>query len=429
MNHPKPKLAATAALSLHPNACGWNAVAVTARGETSGQSAATFGRAVTAAFALAAELRLDKSGLHRVPVNVALPVRCAVFERLTLPTVEEGELASMVRLQFEKCLPYAVEETAFGFQVLSQTGSQTVLFACGVHHPATAAVCAPLLARQFPARLTLWAMHVAAQAPEGAVACGLWREEQELVFGIFENRRLGYVEILVNGEPAEILSALGRALMSAEMHGAPASFSVALLDPSLESLTEPLVNFLNLPVSILAVQARDLPLQEIADLTPGPWREEQRRRERFRRLRTRIIAGALVYAAVLAATLAGLGIQKGRLETLRKEAAVLQPQVDAVIERQTRWKALAPATEKRRFALELLFQTWQCLPTPETRITRFDLARDQFMIEGETSSPQQAVAFVENLEKHPELADFRFEAGQPVILPSEHAQFRIFGKL
>ena len=117
------------------------------------------------------------------------------------------------------------------------------------------------------------------------------------------------------------------------------------------------------------------------------------------------------------------------LEKLKKEATSLQVRVDSVLDQKARWKALAPAIDQRRFAVELLFQTCQSLPTPEARITRFDLGQGQFMVEGETPNAQQAVEFGEKLRGRPELSDFRFESGQPVILANEHAQFRIFGKL
>ncbi len=442
MTHPMqhPAASTTPALAFLPATCGWRAVAMTARGDSSAQEAPTFAEAVAAGQALTAELRLDKG--QRIPASVALPTRLAVFERLTLPSGNREELAGMVRLQFEKSLPYAAEETAFGFQIVSQNVStpaggaegapsepltQTTLLACGAHHAAIAALCAPLLEHQYPQRLTPWAMHVAAQAPAGEVACGLWREEGDLVFAIFENCRLGFVEILAS--PEEALAALPRTLMSAEMAGAPVEFRAVLLDPALEAFAEPLAALLGAPVCALVVtQASALPEGDAVDLTPALWIAEQSRKERFRKRRNQFAVAAAVYAVVLLAALSYLGIQTGKLEALKKEAASLQPRVDAVIDQKTRWKTLAPAVDQRRFAVELLFQTCQSLPTPEARITRLDLNNGQLMIEGETPNAQQAIEFVEKLKACPELSDFRFESGQPLILANEHAQFRIFGK-
>lgn len=410
-----------------------------ANGESSVQESATFAEAVTAGFALVSELRLDKSG-SQLPVKVALPARHSVFERLTLPSGDRDELAGMVRLQFEKSLPYPAEETALGFQILSQiaapagngeetpAGVQTTLLACGAHHAAISTFCAPLLAHCFPQRLIPWALHVAAQAPAGEVSCGLWREEGELLFAIFENRRLGFVEILASAD--DVLSALPRALMSAEMAGVPTDFHAVLLDPSLAGLAEPLTAFLGAPMREIALRLGELPEGgDSIDLTPESWRAEQAAKKRYRTLRRQLCLAGAAYALLVAAALVYLGILGGQLETAKKEAASIQTRADTVLDQQNRWKALAPAIDQRLFAVELLFQTCQSLPNPEARITRFDLARGQFMVEGEALNAQQAIEFVEKLKSQPSLADFRFESGQPVILANEHAQFRIFGKL
>jgi hypothetical protein len=39
------------------------------------------------------------------------------------------------------------------------------------------------------------------------------------------------------------------------------------------------------------------------------------------------------------------------------------------------------------------------------------------------------IQYVDALRNDPELKQFRFESGNPEILPNEHAHFRIFGKL
>ncbi len=416
------------ALTVAPVACGWRAVAVTARGEMSHQEAPSFDGAVEAGWALAEELRLSKIG-EPIPLTVALAARYGVYERLTLPAIDPEELAGMVRLQFEKSLPYPLEETSCGFQILSQTGHpapQTTLLAFGMHHPALAALCAPLLERQRePQRLTLWAMHLAAQAPAGEVACGLWREEERLVFGIFENARLGFIEVL-NVPESELLAALPRILMSAEMAGAPPAFQSVYLDRSLSALSPSLGSLLGTPVHELELQGAEP--REPIDLTPEPWRAEQLRRSRMRQWRSRLIGVGAVYAALLVLGLLWIGLQSARLNALCKQAVAMQPQVDGILDEQTRWRNLSPAIERERYALEILFAAFQSLPSPETRITQFDLAREQFMVEGEAPNAQAAIAVAEKLKAQPALGGYRIESGQPVILPNEHAQFRIFGK-
>ncbi len=423
MTHPEKQ---SSSILLAPSTCGWRVMAVTDCGDWSVEEGASFADVLKAGFALAEELRLGKRDLRLLPVNVALPVRCGVFERLTLPSTDREELSPMVRLQFEKNLPYPVEETSFGFQVLSQTDTETTLMACAAHEAALSVLCAPLLERGTPRSLDFWAMHVAAQAPANSVACGVWREEENVAFGVFENGRLGFVELL-SGE-ADVRFVLPGVLIRAEMAGAPVDFTEVLFDPTLAEIGKALAALFGAPVRQILPQGGEPTAVDTVDLTPGKWRAEQNLRERRLRLRRRIAAAAIVYAAVLGASLAYLGIQNQRLETLRKQVFSLQPQVDAVIDLQARWKALAPAIEKRRFAVELLFQAWQCLPSADIRITRFELAPNQIVVEGEAPDAQQAILFAEKLKAHPELADYRFESAPPVLLPNEHAQFRIFGK-
>lgn len=424
MTHPEKQ---SPSLLLAPSPCGWRAMTVTERGDWSAdEERASFAEAVAAGSDLAEELRLKKRHPRHLPVNVALPVRCGVFERLTLPSTDREELGSMVRLQFEKNLPYPVEETVFGSQVLSQTDTETTLMACAAHEAALSTLCAPLLEQAAPQCLTFWAMHVAAQAPAHSVACGLWREEEKILFGVFENSRLGFVETLA-GEH-DLRSALPGMLMRVEMSGAPVEFAEVLLDPTLAERSAALGAFFRAPVRQILPQGSEPPAGDAVDLTPEKWRADQAHRERRLRFRRRIALAAVVYAAVLVTSLAYLGLQSSRFETLRQRAAALQPQVDAVISQQSRWKALAPAIDKRCFAVELLFQTWRCLPSTDMRITRFELARNQIVVEGEAPDAQQAILFAEKLKACPELADYRFESAPPVLLPNEHAQFRIFGK-
>lgn len=410
-------------LLLAPASCGWQAMCMTHQAEWSHEEADSFSGAVTAGYALAAELRFRKDRAKRLPVEVALPVRCGVFERLTLPSVDRGELLAMTRLQFEKSLPYPIEATSLGFQVLSQAGTETTLLACAVHEPVVASLCAPLIERGIPRRLAFWAMHIAAQAQSGSVACGFWREEDRVIFGIFENRKLSFLETLA-GE-IDLRSALPGILMRAEMAGAATGFSEILLDPALAALGETLVAYFKAPARHILPQGGKV---EDVDLTPGQWRSEQARCERRVRVRRWVALTGSLYAAGVAACLVYLNFQSQRLESLRKQAASLQPQVDAVIARQARWKALAPAVDPHRFAVELLFQTWQSLPSPDVRITRFELLGRQFVVEGEAPNAQQAILFVEKLKEEPELAGYRFESKPPVLLPNDHAQFQIFGK-
>jgi len=356
-------------------------------------------------------------------VEVALPARLGVFERLTLPSIDREELTSMVQLQFEKNLPYPIEETTLGFQILSQSETETVLMACAVYEPDLTKLCAPLLEHTVPKRVVFRAMQVATMAGTEAPVCGFWREEDQILFGVFEKKRLGFVKRLA-GEN-DIPSALPSLLMQAEIAGAPVEFAEVLLDPAMKEAGETLGAFFKAPVRPLAMETTAV---DDVDFTPRKWRNEEARKARRSRFRHRLVLAAVLYLLLVTAGGICLGAQNRRLATLRRETAALQPQVDVVIERQARWKALSPAVDKRQFAVELLFQAWRCLPSSDMRITRFELGHGQLTLEGEAPNAQQAIQFAEKLKASPDLAGYRFEAGPPAILSNEHAQFRIFGK-
>ncbi len=354
--------------------------------------------------------------------TVALPARYGIFERFTFPATDPAELDAMMQLQFEKLLPYPSEETATALQIISQTDSESTVMACAIHVANIEAFCSPLLNEGFPRRLTFRGIHIAALAPAGVVACGIWREETDSVFAIFESSRLSYVENL--GPDANLPDELPRTLLRAEAAGLPIHFSSVLSDAG--RLDEALTAILQAPV--LAIPKHFFPADDAFDITPPQWRKKQAARKSRKKQRQRIAWAGAIYATVLLISLLGVAWENSQLETLCKQAASLQPRVDALIERQTRWKALAPAVDPQQYLVELLFQTYQSLPSPETRITRFDLARDQMVVEGEAPDAQKAIAFSEKLKASPELADFRFEAAPPILQPNEHAQFRIFGK-
>jgi len=340
-----------------------------------------------------------------------IPIHCGVFERMTLPAVDRDELLSMVRLQFEKSLPYPMEETSLGIQILSQTETETTLMACAVHEAALQKPDA------VPERMTFRAMHLALQADS---ACALWQEDDRLVFGIFENRRLGFVEILP--DPDNPLAELPGVLLRAQMAGA--NFSAILLDPRLQSLREPLKTFFNLPIQLLDDQIR--PLEDDIDLTPASWHQETARKERKHLMRRRIIGAAVAYVVVLLGFMVWLGFQSHRLGILNRECAKLQPQFDALLDRQALQTALAPAIQPKLYTVETLHQVWSSLPSADTHITRFECTPEQFTIEGEAPNAHQAIEFVEKLKR--QLPEHRIESAPPILLPNEHAQFRIFGK-
>ena len=201
-----------------------------------------------------------------------------------------------------------------------------------------------------------------------------------------------------------------------------------MADPALSAFGAALAELVAAPVSPIPEEFAPVAEDAAADLAPPAWRGRAVREARSRRLWRRVAGAAAIYAAAWVAAGAYLGIESERLAAARKEIGALQPRVDAVIAREARYRALAPAVDPARSAVELLFQAWQCLPSADTRLTRLELTPDQITVEGEAPNARQAVAFGEHLKARPELADYRFDSGRPILMSHEHAQYRIFGK-
>lgn len=361
----------------------------------------------------------------------------------------------MVRLQLEKSLPYPVEETTNDFQVLSQketivpaaqeaggaeetaepaaeaavTVESTVL-ACVIHNPAVDAFCSPLVQRrQYPRRLTVWAMHVAAQAPSSGVACGLWQEEAEVIFAVFENGILSFAEVI--SSPDVVLTDLPQVLMSAELAGTPTTFCAVLLDPVLAHLRDSIAEFFGAPSEELRLEAlHDAnPEQPLVDLTPDSWRRELARMESAHKLRLRLAIAGVAYAAILVLVCAYLFLLQHQLQTVNNELASVRPKVNGILAQQTRWKSLEPAIEPQRYTVEVLYQIFLSLPSPDVRITQFEQSPTDFQVQGEAPDANQAIAMEEKLKAQPGLSQYHLEAANPTILPNDHAQFSISGKL
>ena len=153
------------------------------------------------------------------------------------------------------------------------------------------------------------------------------------------------------------------------------------------------------------------------------------RGERAAHWRQRIIAAGVLYALAIVAGFAYLAWMKAQARKIDAQYAAAQPVLQFVQSRQLRWKTLSPAVDPTRYAVELLFQASKNLPTDTIRITEFDLQANQWRIVGEAPSANLAIDYVSKLKEEKELGAFQIDAKPPQLLPNEHAQFTIYGKL
>ncbi len=359
------------------------------------------------------------------PVELAVPTRLVVLERMRLPASDPTELEGMVALQLEKTLPWPVEETVHHPLLISSQAEppESDLAACAIHRSALEALCEPLAGR-LPRHVTLQALHTARQAPPQEAACALWLEEEALVFGVFENGAPTFLELLPGVDlPRETT----QALLSADLAGAATQFTTTLLDPALAPHASALSKATGAPTQPLRPDAEP-PAPEGPDFALEKWHEAAARQARFQQLRRRAAQVGVGYLVLLVLGFGYIGLQKQRATRLEAKLAELRPTADAALARQARWRTLEPAIDRGHFTVELLHQVAASLPSKEIRITLFEHAPGQLRIEGEAPNASEAVAFAEALKKNSALSAFRFEAGPPTLLPNERAQFRIYGK-
>jgi hypothetical protein len=360
-------------------------------------------------------------------VHLALPGTAVVVERMELPATDRAELLGMMRLQLEKTLPFPADEVTADLQVIRQDEKTTTLLAIAVSNAQLRDICEPLRALgRMPERITLFAAHIAAELPPDQIACAIYKELGQLVIAVSENGNLGYTETLGELGAEDIGPELAQALLSAEMAGAPASFHAVYVDPTCADVQPEIENFFGLTAETLPLET---PFPDLEfNLLPITWQLERRRAERQIRTRQRVIIAGAIYLALLLSALGYIFFLRFRVGRLDRMIAAAEPQIEFVRSRQQRWQGLAPAIDPSQYSVELLYQILQSMPSEEIRITTFDQTPTQFMVEGEAPSAPLAVEFGENLKKNPALSIYSFEIGPPVILPNEHAQFRIFAR-
>lgn len=384
--------------------------------------------------------------------EVALPTHVAILERLLLPSSERAELDGMVPLQLEKILPYSVEETVHGYEVLadrevdaqqaqSEEGigdapkvTESAVVATAVHLPTVEALLAPLLeAGVYPARLSLWGADLGAEVAatlKGGAICGIWGEGAEAVFAIFEDGVLVFLEALFSVDA--LVKALPRLLMSAELAGAGTQFAALYLDPIFEEQGAALAAGLGLAAGEAGVKRFTFQAdgeRSAGDLTPQAWKDVLAQRLRKQQLLQRLLIGVGVYVALLLLAFGVVSWRKYRLRKLESLLATVRPELDVLLAHQARWKAMGPAVDTRKYTLELLREVFESLPSSDVRVTLLEQEVGQFKVDVEAPSPAAAIDFGERLKAREALADYTFEAGQPTILGPEKTHFRIFGKL
>lgn len=374
---------------------------------------------------------LDEAATVLQPTDdfvLGLPVNLVLAQRLHLPTVDRDEFVEMVRIQIEKAMPYPTDEMTTDSELISQSEDGSVISAVAVHNEQLAELAAPLLsANLIPSQVTVYAAQRAAtHAPDGS-ALLIYPESDSIVCAIAEQGKLSFTRTLNGTDPSHIEQDLPQLALSAELQGINTSFPKVLLDESLYTLRDTVHGAFTIDPELVAVELP--PAGTGLNLLPESWRQRRGQMVRRAEWKKRLLWAAAAYAGLLGIFLAYLLGVQFQLSRLNRRIEKDAPRTDFVKATAAKWKSLAPAIDPRFYPIEVLVHINDSLPSADVRITKFDQTARQTAVEGEANTAALAYAFADRVKKNPDLEMFTFEMAAPRILPNDHAQFRLEGKL
>ncbi len=361
--------------------------------------------------------------------TLALPIGDVLAQRLRLPRVEEKELREMVRLQIEKALPFPPDEVTSDYEVIEQNENECVVSAVAVQNDRLSEVARALLDRQIiPRAVTVYAGHRAATHARQGRALFIYPEAGTLVSAIAENGKLSFARTLgANGAAAPLEFELPQFALNAELEGVGSGFSNVLVDEKCYELREVVDRSLGTKSEVVGMETP--PAATGINLLPENWRERRARQVRRKEWRQWLVWAAMAYAGIVALALLHIGYLKFRLAQLGHAVASDEPKAAFVQASAASWRSLEPALDPRLFPIEVLRAIYESLPSADVHITAYTQAARQLSLEGEASSAALAYQFTEKVKKNPALQRFNFEMQPPRLLPNDHAQFRLEGKL
>ncbi|HEX4668167.1 MAG TPA: hypothetical protein VH207_16375 [Chthoniobacterales bacterium] len=359
---------------------------------------------------------------------LGLPVTVILAQRLRLPTVDPTEFGEMVRLQMEKAFPYPPEEVTSDFEVIEQGEGESIISAVAVHNPRLNELAGPLLTRGYiPRQVTVYAVQRAASHAAKGSALIIYREGEKLVSAISENGKLSLTRTLGAAEPAQLERDLPQLALSAELQGIDTSFPKVLLDEECLPLRDTIERVFAQRPALMGTEAP--PAAVKLNLTPEAWRRQRAALVRRQEWRRRLLWAGSAYLALFllfAIYVAVIRFQVGHLQKAIQRDA---PKVDFIKQTEANWKALSPAIDPHYYPIEVLLHLFESLPNPEVRITVYDQSARNISVQGEAPSAALAYQFAEKVKTNPGLQAFSFTLGTPRILPNDHAQFRLEGKI
>ncbi len=360
-------------------------------------------------------------------IVLGLPIDAVLAQRLRLPTIDPTEFGEMVRIQIEKTLPYPPEEVTSAYEVIEQGETDSVVSAIAVHNQKLNELAGPLLTRgHIPRQVTVYAAQRAASHAAAGRALFIYPEGEKLVSAISENGKISFARTLGAREPAQLQRDLPQMALSAELQGINSSFGNVLLSEDCLPLRDTIEGIFTQRPEMIGTEAPPAPVH--LNLVPESWKAQRLALVRQAQWRKRALWAGAAYAALFILFALYVLIIHFQVGRVKKAIARDADKVDFVKTTEARWKELAPAIEPQFYPVEVLFQLFQSLPTPDVQITVYDQTARSLSVQGEAPNAALAFQFAEKVKANADLKAYNFELGPPRILPNGHAQFRLEGK-
>lgn len=370
--------------------------------------------------------RLDEvpSGMRKVAIG--LPVRSCTTFTVAFPRVEADLLPDMVFSQIEK-------------RGLGTGGREHTVYACHVLRTTseTLAVSVDVLPGDFSEDFCLRrAVRYAAAArffrlPDQKLVLAREQGSYVLLAGI--HGRLAFNQVMTAG--SEITPAFAQeinlTLVSLEGSGLLPEMNGLEVWCDLPEGAEAVLRG-TVPVPLSAAR-RPRPERDLAGEAPGRMlparvREEQRREEKARRIRTAIVALLAFYVLLAVALGAQNQLQREKVDHLEGLIASRRDKVKFVQESTARQRALEPAFDKRFYPAVQLSSVARLMPPSGIVIQKFTTQGQIVRLEGLARDPQLAFQLKEDLEKAADFAGYSWDMAPPRMNQNNSAAFRLEGK-
>jgi hypothetical protein len=223
-----------------------------------------------------------------------------------------------------------------------------------------------------------------------------------------------------------VLSELPGLLISAEIEGVPVNFSEVLLSRDCADLEPALAEHLHRPIRALAESDKN---DSGLDLLPRAWQHEARRRERGEKLKQQFLLGAVIYLVLLAAAFITLALYKKKVQSIQTEVAKQSPKYAVINQQQARWEIFAPAVEKTRYAVEVMFQLWKnWKDVPDLQFTSFHFTPNEWVLKGEGTLDLHYKFFTEGVKKNHDLTNYYDMESPYQPMKENRISFTVTGK-